>query len=220
MCFVGDVHGRLDCLSQLLAVRNRHFPHARLVFLGDLIDRGPDSAGVLAKVREETAGGAVCLMGNHEAMMISALEDPAAQSASWLRHGGFETMASFGLEPRPGIPGLREALGEDTLAWLSGLPLLWQSGNMAAAHAGMDPSLPPSRQSGESLLWGHADFGRRDRADGLWVAHGHFVMERARCSRGRIALDTGAYATGRLSYAVVDPAQPATERVTLAAVSR
>lgn len=223
VCLVGDLHGRADLLLRFLALRQHHFPQARLVILGDMIDRGEASADVLALLREETATGAVCLAGNHETMLLAFLDDPVTHGQRWLAHGGLETLASFGLR---GIPRdaadhrqvrdrLRVALGHETEAWLRGLPYLWRSGDLVAAHAALDPSRPAEAQRTEVLTWGHPDFDRMPRRDGLWVAHGHVVVERAFARGGRIALDTGAYATGRLSYALIDPALPEAERMTL-----
>ena len=223
VCLIGDLHGRADLLQRFLRLRACHFPQARLVVLGDMIDRGEDSAGVLRLLRDEAGQGAVCLMGNHEAMLLAALDDPARHGAAWLSHGGLATLMSLGLRCLPRGPAemadmadaLRAALGPDMLAWLRGLPLLWQSGTLVAAHAGLDPARPPRAQLAEVLLWGHRAFAAGRRRDGLWVAHGHVVVERAFGRAGRLALDTGAYATGRLSYALIDPALPAAERLVI-----
>lgn len=220
VCLIGDLHGCADLLRRFLALRQGHFPQARIIFLGDMIDRGPDSASVLALVREEVARGAVALAGNHEAMFLDFL-DKADPGPGWLKHGGFEMIASYGIDPAGGDPSdlrdrLRAAMGAETEAWLRALPLYWQSGNLVATHAGMDPARPPSAQEAGVLQWGHRDFGRLLRPDGLWVAHGHNVVDKAFAQGGRIALDTGAYATGRLSFAVIDPALPEVERLTIA----
>lgn len=191
-----------------------------------MIDRGEDGAEVLRILRAETREGAVCLMGNHEAMMIEFLDDPAESGRRWLAHGGLETVASFGLR---GIPqdavartavrdALRERMGAETETWVRELPLLWRSGNLVAVHAALDPARPIEEQAPRHLVWGHPAFMTRSRTDGLWVAHGHTAVERAHLRRGRIALDTAAYATGALSYALIDPAAPEIERVTLGVV--
>ncbi|WP_233352462.1 metallophosphoesterase [Pseudogemmobacter humi] len=217
---MGDLHGRADLLERFLATRETHFPAARIVFLGDMIDRGPDSAAVLARVRQEVAKGAVALAGNHEAMFLAFLDRPE-QSRFWLKHGGFEMAASYGLDagglaPEELHARISGAMGDEMLAWLRALPLVWQSGNLVAVHAGLDPALPVAMQEAGVLQWGHRDFGRVPRRDGIWVAHGHTVTERAFARAGRIALDTGAYATGRLSFVAVDPALPESERLMIA----
>ncbi|MDZ4309644.1 MAG: metallophosphoesterase [Cypionkella sp.] len=223
VCLVGDIHGRADLLVRFMTLRQRHFPHARLVILGDMIDRGENSAEVLALLRNETTSGAVCIAGNHEAMLLAFLDDPTIQAKRWLAHGGLETLASFGLR---GIPRdaadhqeirdhLRAALGCETEAWLRRLPYFWRSGDLVVVHAALDPARPIKAQRTEVLTWGHPDFDHIPRKDGIWVAHGHVVVERAFARSGRIALDTGAYATGRLSYALIDPAMADAERITL-----
>ncbi|KAA9009316.1 metallophosphoesterase [Histidinibacterium aquaticum] len=207
---VGDIHGRTDLLDSLLARLDLEAP---LVFVGDYVDRGPDSAGVLRRLRElDRRGTVTCLTGNHEDMMLAALDDPEA-ARLWLRNGGLETLASFGLGA--GVLGggtegrtkmareLREALGE-TEAWLRERPLWHRSGNVVVAHAGLDPKTSPEAQVDSDLLWGHPDFGRRHRVDGLWVVHGHVIVDGAHSVPGRVAVDTGAYATDRLTAAVIE----------------
>jgi serine/threonine protein phosphatase 1 len=223
VCLVGDIHGRADLLLRLLALRERHFPHTRLVVLGDMIDRGENSAEVLGLLQDQSATGAVCLAGNHEAMLLAFLDDPEMYGQRWLGHGGMDTLASYGLL---GIPRdaadfpeirnrLRAALGRKTETWLRALPYLWRSGDLVAAHAALDPARPPEVQRPDVLAWGHPDFERVARHDGLWVAHGHVIVERAFAHAGRIALDTGAYATSRLSFALIDPTLPEADRMTL-----
>ncbi|MFT4150928.1 MAG: metallophosphoesterase [Paracoccaceae bacterium] len=229
LCLVGDLHGRSDLLKRFLSLRDHHFPGHRIVFLGDAVDRGHDSAGVLDLLRAQQARepSTLCLAGNHEAMLLQFMDDPAGdQGRRWLAHGGLDTLASFGLRgvPQDGAAreaardALRAAMGAVTEDWLRNLPRFWQSGNLVAVHAALDPALPPEAQDEQPMLWGHRDFGRKPRPDGLWVAHGHVIVEKAFARQGRIALDTGAYATGMLSYALIDPSLPETERVTLAAV--
>ncbi len=226
VCLLGDLHGRADLLERFLTLRRRHFPDHRLIALGDMIDRGMGSAEVLRLLRAECAEGAICLRGNHEEMLFGFLDDPDGVGRHWLSHGGLATLESFGMRGVPADRATREAardelrarMGAETEAWLRALPPLWRSGNLIAVHAALDPALPLGEQEERSLVWGHPAFMRGVRSDGICVAHGHAVVERAHMKRGRIALDTCAYATGMLSYALIDPAAPAWERVTLAVV--
>lgn len=176
------------------------------MFVGDLIDRGMGSRAVLDRVRGLGAQ-AVVLRGNHEQMLLDFLDLP---SPEWLRHGGAETLASFGIrDPLPDTAtrdALRAALPPGMEEWLRGLPLWWQSGNLVVAHAGADPRQPMPHQAPRSLLWGHPAFGRFPRRDGLWVAHGHVIVPAARAQCGVISVDTGVYATGRLSCALISDA--------------
>ena len=213
VCLIGDIHGRADLLSGLLATiaARPGGDRARIVVLGDMIDRGPDSARVLGELAAMTpAGGGrlTCLMGNHERMMLDFLAAPEANRA-WLRHGGAATLAAFGVAPG-GDPerlaaDLGAALSPALLDWIATRPFFWRQGNLAAVHAGADPRLPIERQMEETLLWGHADFGRMARRDGIWVVHGHVVTETApQIGRGTIGVDTGAWSRGVLSAAWFD----------------
>ena len=222
---VGDIHGRADLLELLLSLIDAHIggtatsdPH--LVFVGDYIDHGPDSAETLARLRELTrdfASSVVCLMGNHERMMLDFLADPATRGPRWLREGGAATLWSFRIDAEPilasGRPEdfreaarrLEGAMPEGLRDWLAGLPLSWRSGNLWAVHAGADPAHPMDAQSSRVLLWGHPEFEAVPRADGSWIAYGHTEMERPVYEDGRIALDTGAWRTGRLTACALRP---------------
>jgi len=219
LCVIGDIHGCADLLERLsLMIAAEVDTGTRIICVGDYVDRGDASAAVLRMLMEEaTRSGTplTCLAGNHEDMLIGFLDDPQQAGSRWLRYGGLQTLASFGLRgvsetmSGPDLDrardGLREAMGPKLEAWLRGLPLHVQSGNVAIVHAAADPELPILQQDRKVLLWGHAEFSRRPRTDGVWVAHGHTVVPEIRQQRGRLALDTGAYATGRLSAAILDP---------------
>lgn len=205
-----DLHGALPLLQKALVWKARDFPHARLVVLGDMLDRGADSAGVLHCLMG--LPDAVCLMGNHEAMLLDALDDPARHGAAWLRHGGLETLLSFGMQGVPRSPAemadmaadLRHRMGAAMIDWLRALPLYWQSGNVVAVHAGLNPQKSLSAHSRDSLLWGHPAAGQGPHQEGLFVVQGHVIVPQARIAGGCLRLDTGAYATGTLSFSVMD----------------
>lgn len=204
---VGDVHGAAGKLSRLLP----RLP-GRVVLVGDLVDRGEDVAETLDLVmgRPEI----LCLMGNHEAMLLDFLGDPVQAGPRWLRHGGLQTLASYGVGgdiSAAGLPRLRDrlamALGDDCIDWLHALPRFWTAGNLAITHAGADPARPLTDQNG-SLLWGHPDCGRKPRTDGLWIAQGHVILPEPRIEGGLIMVDTGAYAGGPLTAAVLGDGEP------------
>ena len=225
---IGDIHGRADLLDDLLNridryVGNRNLQGPHLVFCGDFIDRGPQSAAVLDRVREMQdmlPGHVHCLMGNHERMLLDFLDDPQNQAGRWLRYGGIETIISYevsfpdSLISTPAVEALARDLtaamergGRNTVQWLRALPLFWQSGNVVATHAGADPNVPIGEQSAKALLWGTRSFATDARRDGLWVAHGHTVVETATIAHGRISLDTGAVHTGVLSAVALVPGE-------------
>ncbi len=212
LCVIGDVHGRIDLLERIVSL----LPQDRPVFLvGDVIDRGDHSAEVLRYLvaRPEL----VCIRGNHEAMMTSFLLEPEAKGGRWLRNGGLQTLASFGLSgltETAGEEALRHArdamfdrLGDAGLRWLTDLPAVQWSGNVVIAHAGANPDQPLDSHYEATFVWGHPDFLRKPRQDGFWVVHGHSIVDEPRAEDGRISIDTGAYATGRLSAAIFTPGE-------------
>jgi len=219
VCVIGDLHGRLDLLDLMLERIAQQPDHeqARIVFVGDLMDRGPDSAGVLARVmalHRANPTRVICLMGNHERMLLDFLNDPARAGPRWLAAGGSETLASFGLSPwarraaeadmQALAQAFAQALTADAVNWLSALPLFWQEGQLAVTHAGADPNLPLSEQSARRLLWGPRGRESTQRSDGIWVAQGHTIVTTAHAEAQRIALDTGAWRSGLLSAAWID----------------
>ncbi len=220
---IGDLHGRSDLLERILekidaAIGAAMVADPRLVFVGDVIDRGPDSQQVLRRLYELTTEfpeNVSCLLGNHEQMLLDFLDAPRARQSRWLRNGGAETMASFDLEI-PEDPGmvdeaeslagsLKKALGPELEDWLRELPVQIVSGNLHVVHAAIDPGRKIDDQSARVLVWGHPEFLTRDRRDGLWVAHGHTVMGAPIYAKGRISIDTGAWTTGTLSCAMITP---------------
>lgn len=228
VALVGDIHGRADLLDRLLArldpwVEMQAGP-TDLVFLGDYVDRGPDSAAVLRRLSALSAAAperVTCLAGNHEAMLLDALSGPPHALALWLRNGGTETLESFGLalpgreEPEDPGGGLaafqaaaRAAIGPELLGWIEALPRLWRSGDVIAVHAALDPALPPESQPEEVLLWGRPSEYGRPRGDGLWVVHGHTVTRPAEIVGRRIAIDTGAWFSETLTAVLLCPGQP------------
>lgn len=206
---IGDVHGRADLLGQLLERLELGVP---VICVGDYIDRGEHSARVLRLLRGRR--DIRCLMGNHEQMLLRFLDEPERRGRHWLRNGGLQTLASFGIaglsdsargaDLRAARNALRKAMGDDLIDWIAHLPTIYRDGNVAVVHAGADPEHPIDDQAEEALLWGHPRCGRTPRRDGIWIAHGHTIVDRPRASEGIISVDTGAYATGRLTAALVE----------------
>jgi serine/threonine protein phosphatase 1 len=203
---IGDIHGCADLLDALLARIEAHAagePY-RLVFLGDYIDRGPDSARVLQTVSRlhwSDPGRVACLMGNHEAMLLSALTTPGAD-ALWLRNGGAETLASFGVDEAAAIPG-------DVLDWIEGLQTVHADARRWFVHAGFRPGSDPETAEVQDRLWIREPFLAEDHDFGRHVVHGHTPQTggNPEVRPFRTNLDTGAVYGGALTAGVFSDAQ-------------
>ena len=217
---IGDVHGRLDKLRAIEATIADHFGRhgdveaATVIFLGDYIDRGPESRGVIEHLLPRRFAGLPtrCLLGNHEAAMLEFLDDPAIGPA-WLSYGGVATLASYGVSmPAAPAPDRMEALRQSLLAqvprahvaFMSGLEIWIQLGGYLFVHAGVRPGRALDRQSRTDLLEIRDPFLSYGRALPWRVVHGHTVTDEPEVRPHRIGIDTGAYAGGRLSCAVIE----------------
>lgn len=213
---VGDMHGRSDLTPRIL--RNILEDIAKtdpydpvLVFLGDYIDRGDDSAGVLEiliRLNDSPFIETHFLKGNHEEAMLDFLASPE-DGAAWLRFGGLQTLMSYGVKgAAPDAPPhvlhriakeLREAMGSDLDFLKSCLKLNLNFGNIFLCHAAIDAQKPLDQQRKSVLVWGHRDFLKQGGGDKAWVIHGHTISEEPDVGFNRIGIDTGAYYSGALS---------------------
>jgi serine/threonine protein phosphatase 1 len=218
---VGDVHGRADLLETLLADLEADreaaaaAEPARLVFLGDLIDRGPDARAVIDQVlalKGDARWRVVALKGNHEDALLHFLDDPRFGPA-WMQYGGAATLAAYGVTPPRGSVetewiaarnAFRAALGPDHLAFFRSLPLTFEWGDYLFVHAGVRPGVPLDEQSEHDLLWIREAFLLSERATDKVVVHGHTPALAPHLSRWRIGVDTGACFTGVLTALRVD----------------
>lgn len=215
---VGDIHGRLDLFSALVgaidaddAARNIGRPAAdtTVILLGDLVDRGPDSAGVLRLARHwGTRRRVRILAGNHEEMMLGALD-----SVDMLRRfvnpigGGRETLLSFGISPQDYARASWEELQDmaravidaETLAFIRGFENLITIGDYGFVHAGIRPGVALEEQIGPDLRWIREPFLSTPASHGAVIVHGHTIDEEPQIRPNRIGLDTGAYTSGRLT---------------------
>lgn len=212
---VGDVHGQLALLERLMAriredAARRTTQRSVLVFLGDYIDRGPDSAGVIDYLVHKLPPDfeAHCLLGNHEHALLAFLEDPAALP-QWLLNGAAETLMSYGVEP-PSEYDDEQAFARcrDTLAaamptlhrsFLEGLKLYVELGDYLFVHAGIRPGVPLDRQSRRDMLWIRNGFLDCDDDLCRIVVHGHTPVQKPEVRRNRFGIDTGAWAYGCLT---------------------
>lgn len=222
---VGDIHGCYDLARALLGDitddMKRLDAAARplIVMCGDYVDRGGRSADVLAMLlwmERHAPCDTVFLIGNHEAMLLAFVDDPDT-ARRWLRHGGEETLASYGVDPvaypsaDEGCGRLRDAFVDAVpfshLDLLRRLPLHHRCGNYIFVHAGLRPGIALKRQTEEDCLWIRGDFLSAARASEGIVVHGHsWVDDQPIVTDGRIGIDTGAYRTGVLTAVRLDGA--------------
>jgi len=212
---VGDIHGRFDLLqlaieAMLVHGRGRR---RRIVFLGDYVDRGPQSRAVIERlIALQAVEDAICLKGNHEDLMVRALTEPGRSPLNhWRVNGGDETLASYGVsageEPASIVPRRH-------VAWMAGLPLTTADEHRIYVHAGLAPGVAFRDQSEEVCLWIRESFLRaRASQFEAHVVHGHTPYwsgkpdpSRPELLSHRTNLDTGAFATGILTIGVFDPA--------------
>ncbi len=215
---VGDIHGRADLLEQLQGQMEQDAAQhqdkdLRLVYLGDYIDRGPQSREVLELLSSHRPAGVTThfLMGNHEQAMLAFLADPLS-AAQWLQFGGLATIVSYAAGEWEAdaddlvetAAALRAALPEHQLAFLEGLELSRCFGDYLFVHAGIRPAVPLEQQQAQDLLWIREPFLSYAKPHPLMVVHGHHVGDAIDVRPNRICVDTGAYATGCLSCLILD----------------
>lgn len=210
---VGDIHGRADLLDQLLDMLRRDDMErgdadTRLVFLGDLIDRGAASREVVTRVRAGVDWArTITLMGNHEAVMLNILDGESETLDQWLRFGGKETLESWGI-PRSLVErgtrqdvlsALRDAVTLEERAWLGRLRTSLRIGDYYFVHAGIRPSIPLEKQIDDDRLWIREEFLESRKKHEAMIVHGHSISHGVEERPNRIGLDTGAYITGNLT---------------------
>lgn len=223
---IGDVHGYLELLfamQEAIAADLDRYPveHALVLYLGDLIDRGPCSADVVEAIidsqNDRRAGVDVaCLRGNHDQWLVSFLEDAAILSI-WAAKGGLETLVSYGLAAEDVLAGASEVavaekvrqrfmklLPERHQAFMQALPLSHSEGDYFFAHAGIDPDRPLADQRREDLTWIRDKFLLSRKNFGKVVVHGHSHRESVESLPNRINVDTGAYVQQVLSCVILE----------------
>jgi serine/threonine protein phosphatase 1 len=225
---IGDVHGRTDLLvgmHQRIAsdLDRRPVDDWRVIHLGDYIDRGPDSAGVLALLLEyQDQHHAEFLAGNHDLFLIDFLADPeGADFDLWMDNGGAKTLDSFGIDGRAAAftnnersrrricNQMTEAMPQGLTGFLDNLSLLLIYGDYAFVHAGISPGVPLEEQSTKDLTWIREPFLSSKIDHGAVVVHGHTPVEAVEVRPNRIGIDTGAVFTGNLTCLVLEGAERA-----------
>lgn len=214
---VGDVHGCIDLFEALRAFIEeddaaRGPAETLVILLGDLVDRGPDSAGVLRSARAWQQQRAVrILCGNHEEMFLRGRDDLEVLR-HFLRHGGKETILSFGVDPAAFAAAtmeeaqqmLRDAVPADVLAFIETMEDRIALGDYLFVHAGVDPRLPLEEQKTGELRWIREPFLSHPDSFGPVVVHGHSIREEAEDKGNRIGIDTGAYMSGKLTALMLE----------------
>jgi serine/threonine protein phosphatase 1 len=216
---VGDIHGRLDLLKALRQLIHEdayrvQAPRNLVIYLGDYVDRGDNSAQVLDLLIDEPLPGfeSIHLLGNHESAMLRFLTE-AESGVDWMAFGGDATLASYGIA-RPNLftdlssvrraqDALLQKLPTRHLSFLNGLVPSHAEGDFFFVHAGVRPGTPLEHQSSEDLIWIRQPFLDSDADFGKVVVHGHTIEEKPVIRRNRIGIDTGAYTTGKLTSLVI-----------------
>ena len=211
---VGDVHGRLDLLEFLLDkihadIEQRDPLDTVLVFVGDLIDRGPDSAGVIERLRTYEHRGVrpVFLLGNHEEVLLRIVAGDASVIPGWLRFGGAECFRSYGGDPKQlerirgaeATAAVRDAVPPEHLEFLDQFIDTFRFGDYLFVHAGIRPGVPLEEQRQSDLRWIREPFLDDETHHGFVVVHGHTIAHEVQERANRIGIDTGAFATGVLT---------------------
>jgi serine/threonine protein phosphatase 1 len=215
---VGDIHGRLDLLSEMLSLIEADIasqPPARtyIVFLGDFIDRGPESAGVIERLRTYSPSFAkpIFLAGNHEEVLLRVLAGDSGVLGSWLKFGGAECAQSYGLDlaalqrtdELSATRMLRAKVPASHVRFLEGLADTFRFGDYLFVHAGIRPGILLEEEKAD-LRWIREAFLKDDKEHGFIVVHGHTIVPEVEERKNRIGIDTGAYRTGVLTALVIE----------------
>jgi serine/threonine protein phosphatase 1 len=201
---LSDIHGCLDKLERLVARcrADAGGEVAQFVFLGDYIDRGPDSRGVLEFVigmQRNAPDRVICLAGNHEDMALNTIDEPG-EADHWIaRNGGDKMLHSYGVTDPSKLP-------DDHVAWLRALKTHHDDGRRFFVHAGIDPSRPLDRQSRRDMLWMREPFLSDTRDYGRFIVHGHTPQKGGQPDLrvNRVNIDTAAVLGGPLTAAIFD----------------
>lgn len=211
---VGDIHGRLDLLEEALQQieadnSSRGKARTSIIFLGDLIDRGPQSAGVVERLcrYQPVFGQTAFLLGNHEEVFLRVLEGDQAFLRQWLTFGGAECLSSYGLDPAQirradatrAVEIINETVPKDHVRFLRGFADSISFGSYLFVHAGIRPGVALADQVQADLRWIRSPFLEHQGDHGHVVVHGHTISEEVERFPNRIGIDTGAYRTGILT---------------------
>jgi serine/threonine protein phosphatase 1 len=216
---IGDIHGRLDLLEHLLAkihadLQRRPARKVLLVFVGDLVDRGPSSAQVIERLRTYRREGVrpVFLLGNHEEVLLRILGGDTSLIDSWLQFGGLQCLQSYGVTlarlrgrtPEEVVEIVRAAVPTNHVEFLETFVDSCRFGDYLFVHAGIRPGIELEQQRQSDLRWIRDPFLYDDTDHGFIVVHGHTISDEVDERANRIGIDTGAYRSGLLTALVID----------------
>lgn len=218
---IGDVHGCLELLESLIAgieseIANAGRTQTNILFLGDLIDRGPSSAQVIERVRTYPTdmASAHFIMGNHEEVMLQVLDGDTELLTSWLRFGGAETLRSYGVEPtdlplagEEAVAVIRRAVPSEHVEFVRSFSDSVSFGDYVFVHAGIRPGVELCDQSEADLRWIRDPFLSDSTERGFIVVHGHTITNSVEVTSNRIGIDTGAFCTGKLTALAIEGRQ-------------
>jgi len=211
---VGDVHGCLGLLDDMITQieaddRARGNARTRIIFLGDIVDRGPDSAGVVERLMRlaETRGSVRFILGNHEEIFLRALDGDIESLRLFVRIGGRETILSYGVSERDYertdyeelLALIQARVPQQHVDFLKGFEDRIEVGDYVFVHAGLRPGVAIEAQQRADMRWIRSSFLDSDWEFGKLVVHGHSISDKAVVRANRIGIDTGAFASGRLT---------------------
>ena len=223
MYAIGDIHGRLDLLTRMHAwiaadAAASTADRRVLVYIGDYVDRGPHSSGVIDLLIDQPLPGfeIVHLLGNHEDAMLR-FPDDVSIGPTWLTYGGVATLLSYDVELSSTdwhdervlrrLQGeVRRRVPRRHVEFMRAMKLTHVEGDYLFVHAGIRPGIPLERQEREDLLWIRSDFLEAQEDHGRIVVHGHTISEKPDIRPNRIGIDTGAFFSDRLTCLVLDGA--------------
>lgn len=216
---IGDIHGRLDLLEDILAqieadMASRTGKRTFIVFLGDLIDRGPSSSGVVERLCSFDPEGArpIFLSGNHEEVFLKVLRGDTKLLRDWLSFGGSECVESYGLnatalgalDDQVAIDRIRAAIPARHRRFIEDFSDTFKFGDYLFVHAGIRPGVGLEHQDGADLRWIRDPFLTDDKEHGFVVVHGHTITKEVDERTNRIGIDTGAYRTELLTALAIE----------------
>ena len=219
---VGDIHGRIDLLEHLLAkihadLQHRPAPKTLLVFVGDLVDRGPSSAQVIERLRcyRRDRVKPVFLLGNHEEVLLRIIDGDSSVVDSWLKFGGLQCLQSYGVtlasirgrSAEQVVEIVRARVPPEHVEFLESFADSCRFGDYLFVHAGIRPGVEVDQQSQADLRWIRDPFLFDERDHGFVVVHGHTITDEVDERPNRIGIDTGAYRSGVLTALAIEGAE-------------